>query len=112
MDRNKGNECFAEMVCCVCGRVFIPAVEHVFRVSGKWCCTYPCYIKLQAEIETRKAAERALKIVARKAKERERARRRTTPPPQAVPRPSQGADESAVVQKCETFVKTEDENGN
>ena len=104
MDRNKGNECFAEMVCCVCGRVFIPAVEHVFRVSGKWCCTYPCYIKLQAEIETRKAAERALKIVARKAKERERARRREE---QAPPLPVGAKDE-----KLQTTVKTEDENGN
>lgn len=88
----KRNDVFAEVTCCIHGRVFIPAVEHVFRVSGKWCCTYPCYIKLQTKIETRKAAERALKIVARKEKERERARRRA----QAVALP-----------KNETFVETE-----
>ena len=92
----KRNDVFAEVTCCICGRVFIPAVEHVFRVSGKWCCTYPCYIKLQAEIETRKAAERALKIVARKAHERKRAQRR----------------EKAAASKNETSEKTEGGNGN
>lgn len=75
MGRNKGNEGFAEKECCICGRVFLPAVEHVFHVTGRWCCTYPCYLKLQAQIEAEKAierericAERARKIAARKAR--------------------------------------------
>ena len=93
----KRNDVFAEVKCYICGRVFIPAAEHVFRVTGKWCCTYPCYIKLQTEIETRKAAERALKIVARKAKERERARRRA---------------QALALPKNETSEKTEGGNGN
>ena len=94
----KRNDVFAEMTCCICGRVFIPAVEHVFRVSGQWCCTYPCYIKLQAEIETQKAIERARKIAARKAKARERARRR---------------EQAAAPSKNETSVEMEGEgNGN
>ena len=96
MGRYKDDAGFAERECCICGRVFIPAVEHVFRVSGKWCCTYPCYIKLRADIDARAAAERARKIAARKAHERKRAQR----------------SEKAAASKNETSEKTEGGNGN
>ena len=59
MGRHKMDEGFAERECCICGRVFLPAVQHIFKVTGRWCCTYPCYLKLQAQIEAEKAAEKA-----------------------------------------------------
>ena len=88
---NKKEDCFTERVCCICGRVFLPAVEHVFRVTGKWCCTYPCYIKLQAQIE----AERALE------KERVRAKRE-----------ARKARRRVLEENSYTSVKMEVENGN
>ncbi len=91
MHRNKGNEGFAEKECCICGRVFIPAVEHVFHVTGRWCCTYPCYLKLQAQFEAEQAAEKERMRAERAAR---RARRRA---------------QAAVSPKNETFVKTEGE---
>ncbi len=91
MGRYKDDAGFAERECCICGRVFIPAVEHVFKVTGRWCCTYPCYLKLQAQIEAEQAAEREKALAERAAR---RARRRA----QAVALP-----------KNETFVETEGE---
>lgn len=76
MGRNKGHEGFVEMECCICGKIFIPAVEHVFRVTGRWCCTYPCYLKLQAQIEAEQAAARdrvRTQRAERKARRREQA---------------------------------------
>ena len=70
MNRNKGHEGFAEMECCICGRVFIPAVEHMYHANGRWCCTWPCYVELKTQIEAQKAAERARKIAARKTRRR------------------------------------------
>ena len=61
MGRHKMDEGFAERECCICGRVFLPAVQHIFKVTGRWCCTYPCYLKLQAQIEAEKAIERERK---------------------------------------------------
>lgn len=67
---NKNVDGFAERECCICGRVFLPAVEHVFHVTGRWCCTWPCYVELKTQIEVAKASERARKIAARKARRR------------------------------------------
>lgn len=69
---NKNMDGFAERECCICGRVFIPAVEHVYRVRGRWCCTWPCFVELKAQVDATKAAQRARKIAARKAKEEKR----------------------------------------
>ena len=59
MGRSKKSDVLIERECCICGRAFLPAVQHVFKVTGRWCCTYPCYLKLQAQIEAEKAAGRA-----------------------------------------------------
>lgn len=72
MARTKNVDALVERECCICGRVFLPAVQHVFKVTGRWCCTYPCYLKLQAQIEAEKAAERA----ARKSENNRRLRKR------------------------------------
>ena len=68
MGRHKDDDGFLDRECCICGRVFLPAVQHIFRISGKWCCTYPCYLKLQANIEAQRAADRERQRAARKAK--------------------------------------------
>ena len=75
MGRDKKEDGFAEKKCCICGRVFIPAVEHIYRANGRWCCTWPCYVELKAQIEATRAAERARRIAARKAKEGKNAER-------------------------------------
>ena len=102
MSRTKNVDALVERECCICGRVFLPAVEHVFKVTGRWCCTYPCYLKLQAQIEAEKAAEHAklrAERAARKARRREE---------QAPPIPIAAKDE-----KSQTTVKTEgEEHGN
>ena len=43
-----------ERRCHVCGRRFIPAPQHVYHKSGKWCCKWSCYTKLLDEIEGNK----------------------------------------------------------
>lgn len=32
-----------EMPCAKCGRIFVPAPEHVFRDNHKWYCSWTCY---------------------------------------------------------------------
>ena len=56
MPRRKINEdpALRETKCCICGRVFVPAPQHVFRRNGKWCCRWTCYSKLLAELEANK----------------------------------------------------------
>lgn len=44
-------EFLTERKCCVCGRKFLPAPFHVYHKGARWCCTYSCYLKLQAQIE-------------------------------------------------------------
>ena len=89
MGRYKEDAGFAERVCCICDRMFVPAVQHVFKVTGRWSCTYPCYLKLQVQIEVEQAAEREKALA-------ERAARRAMRRAQAVASP-----------KNETFVEME-----
>lgn len=32
-----------EKTCAECGKLFIPAPEHIFRVDGKWFCKWTCF---------------------------------------------------------------------
>ena len=43
-----------ETKCYICGRVFVPAPQHVFHRSGKWCCKWSCFSRLLDEIEAKK----------------------------------------------------------
>ena len=43
-----------ETKCCICGRVFIPAPQHVYHRTGKWCCKWTCFCRLLDEIELKK----------------------------------------------------------
>lgn len=29
--------------CAKCGKIFVPAPQHVYRDNGKWYCTWTCY---------------------------------------------------------------------
>ena len=42
---------FVDRTCPICGRNFIPAPEHVYKVLGKKVCTWTCMLKGEREIE-------------------------------------------------------------
>lgn len=46
-----------ELECPICGKVFVPAPEHIYNDGKKRVCSWHC----QVEAERRKAAERAKK---------------------------------------------------
>ena len=43
-----------ETKCYICGRVFIPAPQHIYHRNGKWCCKWTCYNRLLEKIEANK----------------------------------------------------------
>ena len=40
-----------EKTCPVCGKNFIPAIQHIYRVKGKLVCTWTCMLKAEGEQE-------------------------------------------------------------
>ena len=66
--RNKGDECdIHERVCAGCGKNFIVAAYHSYKLGAKLYCSYTCYMKAT---RAKEEAHRA-KIKARK-EEKER----------------------------------------
>ena len=45
---------FREIKCSRCGKVFVPAPQHMYRYDGKWLCRYTCYDQHLDEVEGRK----------------------------------------------------------
>lgn len=45
MPKKKGSPrvCIREMTCKRCGKNFVPAVEHKFKVDTKYYCSWTCY---------------------------------------------------------------------
>ena len=38
-----------EKICCVCGRRFVPAAQHILRIGNRWACKPTCYLALQRQ---------------------------------------------------------------
>lgn len=50
---------FVEKKCPICGRTFIPAPMHIFRIDGKTFCRWTCYKKYQdAKVDKRRKENR------------------------------------------------------
>lgn len=49
-------------ICCICGRVFYPAVMHIYKRTWRKkvyvACSHTCYTKLEEVIEKEKNGER------------------------------------------------------
>ena len=53
-----------EHKCCVCGRKFLPAPQHVFHKNGKWCCKWTCYAQLLKQLEAKRPRRGRVREVA------------------------------------------------
>lgn len=47
-----------ELVCIICGKTFIPAPMHIYKVKGKLVCSYNCRCAFEKSEEQKKAAKR------------------------------------------------------
>ena len=54
MPRAKLDADLRERRCYICGRVFVPAPQHIYHKYGKWCCRWNCYVRLLDELEAKK----------------------------------------------------------
>ena len=43
-ERHTLNQMLPEKTCKKCGKRFLPAPEHRFRVGNKWYCKWTCYL--------------------------------------------------------------------
>lgn len=44
----------SDQKCPVCGKVFVPAPEHIFKVGSKWFDRWSCYSKYVTEADKHK----------------------------------------------------------
>lgn len=58
---------FKTKICKVCGKEFLPAAEHMWRVGKQVVCSYSCMRKRKREIEEKKAKAKAERKAQRKA---------------------------------------------
>lgn len=54
------SEVFQEVKCCECGKNFIPAPQHRFRINGKWFCKWSCYFKYEERKERLKREKESI----------------------------------------------------
>lgn len=43
-----------ELICCECGKLFIPAAQHKFKSGSKWFCKWTCYNAFKKRKEQKK----------------------------------------------------------
>jgi hypothetical protein len=54
----QGQDELRERRCCICGRRFVPASQHVLHRGTKWCCKPTCFLKLLDRLEENKHKRR------------------------------------------------------
>lgn len=48
------NEFIRLETCPICGKTFVPAAQHIYRVNGRLVCTWGCQRKVEKEKKARK----------------------------------------------------------
>jgi hypothetical protein len=43
-----------EKICPICGKLFVPAPEHIYKVKGAQVCSWSCVCKAEREKEKAK----------------------------------------------------------